>query len=370
MSKIGQIKKLSNASKVSLMEKVMGKELESEIKRLELAKRQYEAFFTSEKRKLITRFAHRLMVSSSHDLAIKLEKLHKDAEEEENKKKKLVLPAIVPVQNKLDSSMSDSYYSFTESEQSSRMASPVIEQIYEEPIVKVKKNVMFSNDVIEREIPTKDNESDYLYHDYDPSSASNQNIIMAKVALVKRDRTLLPAIEEAKKPSVKSTKEFLDSLENENSGFYICTNSKGQPLCDGYDNYGLLLKSNQKRIEEIPEATTFSNPFETVASTPATPNLKRTTSNASHLISSRSNSNMRKSAGSRPSDTSALPMNKNKSKIHHVTSFNETKMRHNSAYLFKQILLVKRKEEEEKICNLQLKAQNIRSLTLKPINIY
>lgn len=357
--------KLSNSTKTSIMDKVVVKELEVELKKLDLAKRQYVAFYSCEKRKLITRFAHKLMVSSSHDLASKLERLHKaEQEEEENKKKKFTLPAIVPQpENKFDNYTTDSY-SYMDSEQSLAQ-SPIFELIEEEEEpIKIKKNVMFSNEVIEREIPTKDNLNDYLYNE-DEMNQMNQNVIIAKVALVKREKTILPSIVE-KKPTQLSTKEFLDSLDNENSGFYICTNSKGKPLCDGYDNYGLLLKSNQKKTEPEPTVTgVFTNPFESITSKSHTPAMKRSPSETSTTLSRSSSTNLRKLS---KIDFSNL---KNRSKLLHTTnSFNESKTRNNSAYLFRQVLLVKRKEEEEKICSLQLKAQNIRSLTLKPVNIY
>ena len=124
--------KLSNSTKTSIMDKVVVKELEVELKKLDLAKRQYVAFYSCEKRKLITRFAHKLMVSSSHDLASKLERLHKaEQEEEENKKKKFTLPAIVPQpENKFDNYTTDSY-SYMDSEQSLAQ-SPIFELIEEE----------------------------------------------------------------------------------------------------------------------------------------------------------------------------------------------------------------------------------------------
>ena len=123
----------------------------------------------------------------------------------------------------------------------------------------------------------------------------------------------------------------------------------------------------KKKDLEQNEPVGFTNPFERLPITPtplAQPllALKRSSSKTSTQLSRASSMIVRNSRAENASKTSRL-------KNAHV-SFMEPKSRHNSAYLFKQLLVVKRKEEEEKICNLQLKAQNIRSLTFKPIKIY
>ncbi len=142
-------------------------------------------------------------------------------------------------------------------------------------------------------------------------------------------------------------------------------------MCDGYDNYCILPQAiTKKKDSESNESVGFINPFERLPVTPK-PNPKvqplaasvnRSSSKTSTQLSRSSSSIVRNSRTENTSKMSRL-------KSTHV-SFIEPKSRHNSAFLFKQLLLVKRKEEEEKICNLQLKAQNIRSLTLKQINIY
>jgi hypothetical protein len=370
--KIQKSSSFNSSSKVNSMDKIITKELDSEIKKLELAKRQFNNFYLSEKKKLITRFAHRIMVSSSGELASQLQKLHQmESEEEEKKKKKdLSLPPILPLlSTKLfDESSIDSFSStYMVDSIHSRINSPIIEEelVGEEDtdsFKKVKKNVMFNNEVKMNEIPSKDNTSDYLYTDILPPI----NVIVNKAINIQKQK--LTINNEPKRLAPKSTKEFLDSLDEENSGFYICTNSKGKPLCDGYDNY--IVKSNQitkKSDSEPTEPIVFTNPFESVS--PML--LKRPTSEMSNPVTvsvSRSNSNSFSS-----SVKANITTNKslNRTKLSHA-SFNETssKTRNNSTILFKQVLNTKRKEEEEKICNLQLKAQNIRSLTLKPINIY
>ncbi len=356
------------------MDKIITKELDSEIKKLELAKRQFNNFYLSEKKKLITRFAHRIMVSSSGELASQLQKLHQmELEEEEKKKtkKNLLLPPIVPLlSTKLfDESSIDSFSStYMVDSIHSRINSPIIEEelVGEEDMdsfKKVKKNVMFNNEVKMNEIPSKDNTSDYLYTDILPPI----NVIVNKAINIQKPK--LTINNEPKRLAPKSTKEFLDSLDEENSGFYVCTNSKGKPLCDGYDNY--IVKSNQitkKSDSEPTEPIVFTNPFESVS--PML--LKRPNSEMSNPVTvsvSRSNSNSFSSSIKANITTSNKSLNR--PKLSHA-SFNETssKTRNNSTILFKQVLNTKHKEEEEKICNLQLKAQNIRSLTLKPINIY
>ncbi len=216
-------KKFNNMAKSNLMDKIMEKELEFELRKLELARRQYETFHTGERKKLIKRFAHRLMISSSHDLASKLEKLHQE-DEQDHAKKKILLPAIVPVQpvNILENTSYDSFaYSNSDNE---GMMSPV--RSYDDfQEFKPKKNVVFNSEVIEREIPDKDNSNVYLYENQNEPAAEikNRNVIMTKKALIKRETSfVLPDINEHKKTTPKSTKEFLESLNEEDSGFYIC----------------------------------------------------------------------------------------------------------------------------------------------------
>ena len=131
--KIQKSSSFNSSSKVNSMDKIITKELDSEIKKLELAKRQFNNFYLSEKKKLITRFAHRIMVSSSGELASQLQKLHQmESEEEEKKKKKdLSLPPILPLlSTKLfDESSIDSFSStYMVDSIHSRINSPIIEE--------------------------------------------------------------------------------------------------------------------------------------------------------------------------------------------------------------------------------------------------
>ena len=148
----------------------------------------------------------------------------------------------------------------------------------------------------------------------------------------------------------KLTRECTDnflSLLNDESGFYTYKNSKGEDICSGYDNY---LKQMQENITnprqnvdiQKENEKKFVNPFNH-ATPPPTPLAIR---------------NLRQFRG----DANSLSMPNLKKGANQVRSI--------SANTYKQELIRRRKEEEDKISNDAIRILSIKSLTFKPVVIY
>ncbi len=157
-----------------------------------------------------------------------------------------------------------------------------------------------------------------------------------------------------------NSRRFINSLENKNSGFYQLTNSKGQPLCDGLDNYCALLKTTQyKNIplnkSDLKEVVTkvFRNPFERESPLPS-------------IVRKESIKDViEEEDEDEPVEYSYL-----KKRIITPNKPTIIKTKPSSVSVFKQTLHRRKLEEEEKICHDTFKAQNIRSLTLRMVDTY
>lgn len=167
----------------------------------------------------------------------------------------------------------------------------------------------------------------------------------------------MPAIfDEQKKISQKNSRRFLNSLDNEKSGFYQQTNSKGEPLCDGFDNYCALLESTTKKstplskmeTQKTQDSNIFRNPFDRDTPLPI----------------------LGKKHDREKINEDAKYITFDFKKRIETPGHNSLKKQSPSATLFKDTLRRRKLEEENKICNDTFKAQNIRSLTLETVHLY
>lgn len=305
------------------------KRLDAEMKRINMEKRQYETMHSHAKRKVITRFARKLMLTNLHT-----NYSNDYVEENEEPEEKLVLPLIN--QNRHDEYNRYSSSSRLDDDDSSSTQS--------------YNQYRHSDDVFHTETPFRlrmDMEREISNISYD-----GQNVLQPRTVVAKRseNKNTLPEIfNEQKKISERNSKKFLNGLNNDDSGFYYVTNAKGVPMCDGFDNYGALLKTNsnstQKKFENpgVRKArkSVFRNPFERETPLPSV--------NLSGKFESEVDATLENDDATRMIKQSLVP---------------------SSATLFHQILQDHEKKEEDKICKDTFKAQNIRSLTMRPVDIY
>ena len=296
--------------------------LKAEIKRIDLEKRQYENNYLHEKRKVITKFARTLALSKT---------LNREPTRSKSLRNESSFLSESNYQQDFKSPPSSPSYSIN------RLSS-LNELRHEHELPKKKNKTVYWQDNTER----LGREASQL--SMEPKKESS--VIFPRVMVITRNSSIgksflstkLPDIfNEQKKLSQNNSQKFLSSLSNEDSGFYICTNSRGQPLCDGYDNYGNLLNSTPNTpytfSNKVTEEKTFRNPFEY-------------------------------------NFALDLPIKK-------IVNFDEEKqekpkkisLKPSSANLFKLKLLRRKKEEDDKICDDTFKAQTIRSLTLKEVEI-
>jgi hypothetical protein len=324
--------------------------LQSELKRIDLEKRQYESNHSHEKRKIITKFAHKLMLSTSFNTNYGLKHPGNNERTQSVSKQEL---------NNKSSNLSsriDAYHSM--------VSTPVIntQRSQHNPITdldtwKQKKNVSFYND------ESTQNES----------LAMDQHVILPRVVEVRRSvsfanatsnnkaaiKTRLPGIfNEQNQQSQTNSKQFLSTLNDENSGFFICTNSKGLPICDGYDNYAALMNA------------TTNTAFKFGSKSKSTNNVEASGTSFKDLLDFTVTSVNMQPKKKVNFENDQINGSEEKPKSSRRLSRRKMSEKPSSASLFKQILMHKKREEEDKICRENFKAQNIKSLTLKEINIY
>ena len=148
----------------------------------------------------------------------------------------------------------------------------------------------------------------------------------------------------------KLSRKFINTLGDEDSGFFYLTNAKGLPMYDGLDNYAHLQKSTPNKAknrfensgeDEIKksEKNKWKNPFD--RQTPLPVIIKK------NKFEDNSEQDEEETTITGPG--LALP---------------------NSATIFHQVLRQNMQKEEEKILKETFKAQNIRSLTMPSVDIY
>lgn len=170
-------------------------------------------------------------------------------------------------------------------------------------------------------------------------------------------------------------KQFIDLIEREDSGFFSYKDSKGQPVCLGYDNYTKRLdatsartprpKSNKKK-QFLREEHYFSS-FPTVNDQPTVSLESKNTPVDVETILKRARRSSSAKSATRPK-SSKYPLNDSNWK-----QANSSTISTNESTLHVEddaILMQKKYDDENKLCDDTFKAQNIRSLTFKPITTY
>jgi hypothetical protein len=142
-------------------------------------------------------------------------------------------------------------------------------------------------------------------------------------------------IDENRRKIGEYKRTFLNLVDREDSGFYSYKDAKGQPVCLGYDNYGILLESansNRSRLVDTP------------------------TSNDRATSIHYDNMDNRLSA---QIDLRQRQLFRQKHQISKPAEL-----------VFDAALLEAKYEEENKLCNDTFKAQTIKSLTFKNVTTY
>lgn len=344
------------------------KELKTELKRIDLSKRQYETFFSHEQRKLITRFATKLIRSSSNleiilnqepgsnqpspspgGLKRGVSNLGFNHSTEELNLKPRPVTAIKPSIRFSDRD------SDTSSIRTGRTES------------KVKKNVRWNADTFGKDLSESGDSIDLTtplnYQNKNKATTYEINKKYDELKLKLADpqpKILLPQLISLNRRSntelinikrnpyavlddedfkSENKDRFLNILQSEDSGFY------SYKECLGYDNFRYLLKSaknNPPKIKESEQGSKadqekFKNPFYHVDIKP--PQVKKP---VQIPISNETNE-----------------LNSQRSSRRNTISTNDEYEEH-----------LREEEEDDQVCIDTFKAQNIRSLTFKQLVTY
>jgi len=402
------------------------KELKHELEKIELARRQYRNSHSREQRKIITRLATKLIRSSSDLEHLNFENranksnsssnnsLNNESDREElnnsfrRGKTFSALPSLerknsdFSMENSIRRTNSGKPNANSKANTPSLLRSSIRRSksdfsfdnvsengseeytSREDAPKKSKKNVKWNEEVLERET-TKEEKHEKKSSNLDSQSPPNSptvnlshrfnNITLHEINRKYDDfmmrypdsqpNVIIPQLlstktkafsenKETKRASVSSeghkinkeyTNNFL-SLLNDESGFYTYKNNKGEDICSGYDNYLKQLQENltnpksNVNIQQENEKK-FVNPFNHTTPPPtplAIRNLRQFRNDANNL----SMPNLK--AGSMP-------------------------IRSISANTYKQELIRRRREEEDKISNDAIRILSIKSLTFKPVVI-
>jgi len=152
-------------------------------------------------------------------------------------------------------------------------------------------------------------------------------------------------------PSARSNQEinyFIDSLRNSESGFQVYQNAKGEPVCDGYDNYGKLIKINS--ATSTPKFTQFAPP-------------KQANSNTNNSISHFDRKGKREPSFVDSITTFSSSSSNSLSSLKNAKARTELPKLHNKDALINSI-------EDSQLIDKIHQVQKIRSLTLKNLITY
>ena len=129
---------------------------------------------------------------------------------------------------------------------------------------------------------------------------------------------------------------FLQLVDSEDSGFYSYNDAKGQTVCLGYDNYGVLLESTSNNRSRLMDASLFNT----------------------ETVDLNINDNNRLLV---KIDLRQRQLEQKRHSVHKSPDL----------VLFGSVALLKAKlDDENKLCNDTLKAQTIRNLTFKNVTTY
>lgn len=313
------------------------KDLRSELKRIDLSKRQYESFYLHEQRKVITKFATKLMRSSS-TLENVISSEYGSAS---------ITPSIsrTPTNIFFEPRPSTSLKSFFKSNENSS-------EVGQENI-KRKKSVKWNPELFEKEnsdytdtsslsiISQKNKPSYYeVNKKYDELKLSLSNppakiMLPQLISANRRSNTELSGLKQSQsfnldvqKNTSENKRKFLRAIESDNSGFHSYN------TCLGYDNFRNLLSSSvnigSKEATEMSKSRVFTNPFNDILLPRPSSSLKSDSS---------------KTTGK----------DEDKTKSHDSDD---------------DLIMEKKKDDDEKMYKDSFKVQNIRSLTFKQIITY
>ena len=308
------------------------KELRSELKRIELSKRQYETLYSHEQRKVITRFATKLARSSST-----LENIIN-----QDFSSTCTTPSLQRTPTFFEPRQNISIKSLLKSNDDASISS--------QDGQKVKKNVKWNPDLFNTEdsdyndtssltVNLKNRPSFYdVNKKYDELRLTLSNpppkvMLPHLISANRRSNSEIGGFKQSSnyyfdvhKSTLENKNKFLHALETEETGFQSYKN------CLGYDNFRNLLSSSanisSKEANDLSKGKAFKNPFNQV-SPPATPRVK---------------------SGVKKSDLDQL--------------------RSTPDSVRQLIIENRKKDEDDKMCLDTFKAQNIRSLTYKHITTY
>jgi hypothetical protein len=222
------------------------------------------------------------------------------------------------------------------------------------------------------------------------------NSILPQLVLSKRSNTDLikrNSYEELRNLTEKCKRKFINMISDNESGFYNYRNEKGEQVCDGYDNFGALLKTNSNCLRKNPLMTSqrssqysFENPFDgSLSNFPQ----KSTSMDLSNLLNESNNNNMNTNNNNSKNNLASsrnLLMDQmesinyeqctqglvnESSLVSSNQKFNSnTSLNSISTSDYNNVYTNRLKDDDEKDCLDTFKAQNIRSLTFKTITTY
>lgn len=224
------------------------KDLEFELKRIEMARRQCETFYKNERFKVITRFTRRL----SNKKSLTSVKANKQADTANKPLTANREPNESNESRSEDSNDdSDDDLFVNEIESPSKFMSPAKEDPFQ-----MNSYFLLSDDPASKrnvrwnELNEEGESSSLKQHLVDRDT----DLVLPELLIDSKTRSELMLrnknykhVHEQKKHTEMSIKKFLSSLDKEDSGFYACKNSRGQLLYSGYDNFFTLSKTASNR---------------------------------------------------------------------------------------------------------------------------
>lgn len=312
------------------------KELRNELKRIDLSKRQYENSYLHEQRKVITRFATKLVRSSSTLENV----IHNNNEYHSASTTPSIsrTPTNIFFEPRPSTSLKSLFKSNDSCSEASQDNSKRKKSVKWNPELFEKENSDYS-DISTFSLTSQKNKPTFyeVNKKYDELKLSLSNpppkiMLPQLLSANRRANTELNGFKQnqsvyvdVQKSSVENKKKFLRAIESDNSGFHSYN------TCLGYDNFRNLLSSSvniaSKEAGEMSKSRVFTNPFNEILLPRATSSLK--------------------------SQSFKNDVKQDKNKLDNELLMEERK-----------------KDDDEKMYTDSFKVQNIRSLTFKQITTY
>ncbi|CAF0868303.1 unnamed protein product [Brachionus calyciflorus] len=338
------------------------KELKNELKRIDLSRRQYETLYSHEQRKVITRFATKLIRSTST-----LDNIINQDNSINNS------TCTTPTYQQRNTTTNSGFYEpRTQSIKSLLKNNDNLSETSSVEAIRVKKSVKWNPDLFSKEnseysdtstisltINQKSRPTFYeINKKYDELKLTMPNptpnvLLPQLISVNRRPNSELTNFKQnnalfldVHKSTLENKNKFLNALENEESGFHSYQN------CLGYDNFRNLLSSGtnlaSKELTNTEKIKIFKNPFNEIETSP--PQTPSKFNNSTNNINKKNDFQHDKKR-----------INLNNNNVKRNTPDLDIK---------NQLLLEKKKNDDDKMCMDTFKAQNIRSLTFKHITTY